>query len=58
MADKIHPDLNQPSIAWFLIKTYVLGPFVPSLRPKQIGRPAYEAPAPVEKDAEPESLAA
>ncbi len=58
MADKIHPDLNQPSIAWFLIKTYVLGPFVPSLRPKQIGRPAYEAPAPAEKDAEPESLAA
>lgn len=33
IADKIDPALNEPSFWWMMIKFYVLGPFVPSLRP-------------------------
>jgi len=58
IAPHMTPELNQPSIAWFIAKTYFLGPFVKSLRPHQIGRPAYEAPASAEPAPEPESLAA
>jgi fatty acid desaturase len=45
LAPHIDPELNQPSIAAYLFRTYVLGPVIPRYRPHQIGRPAYEAPA-------------
>jgi fatty acid desaturase len=45
IAANIHPDLNQPSIAGYLFRTYVLGAFGPRYRPRQIGRPAYDAMA-------------
>jgi fatty acid desaturase len=44
IAPHIHPELNQPSIAGYLIRTYLLGPWLPRFRPHQIGRPAYAAP--------------
>jgi fatty acid desaturase len=44
-ADKIHPDLNQPSISGYLFRTYVLGRFIPRYLPRQIGRAAYDVPA-------------
>ncbi len=31
LAGMIHPDLNQPSIAGFVLKSYVLGPLVPRI---------------------------
>jgi fatty acid desaturase len=42
LADKIDPELNQPSISGYLLKTYVLGKVSARYLPKQIGRPAYE----------------
>jgi beta-carotene hydroxylase len=45
IAANIHPELNQASIAGYLFRTYVLGPWQPRFLPRQIGRPAYEAPA-------------
>jgi fatty acid desaturase len=45
MADKIDPELNQPSISGYLVRTYLLGLLSPRFSPHQIGRPAYEAPA-------------
>lgn len=44
LAANIHPELNQPSIARYILRTYALGPFSARFRPQQIGRPAYEAP--------------
>lgn len=45
IAASIHPELNQRSIAAYLLRTYVLGPFMPRFRPNQIGLPAYGVPA-------------
>jgi beta-carotene hydroxylase len=44
IAHKIDPELNQPSIAGYLFRAYVIGRFSPRLLPRQVGRPAYEAP--------------
>jgi fatty acid desaturase len=41
IASGIDPALNEPSIAWYLVKAYVLGPLFPGLRPRQVGEPAY-----------------
>ncbi len=45
IAEQINPELNQGSIAGYLLRTYLLGPFSPRFRPNQIGRAAYDAPA-------------
>jgi len=45
LADQIDPELNQPSIAGYLLRSYVLGVFSARFLPRQVGRPAYEAPA-------------
>jgi beta-carotene hydroxylase len=50
IASDIHPELKQPSIAWFLWRTYVLGAFSDRLRTRQIGRPAWENPDGVDLD--------
>lgn len=44
IASKIHPDLNQPSIVGYVVKSYLLGPILPSFRPRQVGRAAWDAP--------------
>jgi fatty acid desaturase len=44
IAARIDPELNQRSIASYLFRAYVLGPFSARFLPRQIGRPAYEAP--------------
>jgi fatty acid desaturase len=41
IAENIHPELNQQSIAGYLLNAYVLGRFDPHRLPHQIGRPAY-----------------
>ncbi len=55
IAERIHPELNQPSIVGYVVKAYFLGPLFPRLRPHQIGRPAYECSprAPLEDAGEP-----
>jgi fatty acid desaturase len=45
LAANIDPELKQRSIAGYLFRAYVLGPFAPRFRPRQIGRPAYLSPA-------------
>ena len=37
IADTIDPRLNEPNLAWFLVRQYVLSPTFPSLGTKQIG---------------------
>jgi fatty acid desaturase len=44
IADRIHPDLLQPSIVGFCVRTYLLGAVIRRFRTRQIGRPAYEGP--------------
>lgn len=44
IADKIHPDLNQPSFLWWLIRGYVIPGFLSSLETKQIGRAPFDPP--------------
>jgi fatty acid desaturase len=51
IAAGIDPELNQPSIVGYLVKTYLLGKVSKRFQPHQIGRPAYEAPAVVEAQA-------
>ncbi len=46
IAAGIDPELNQPSIVGYLVRTYVLGKVSARYRPHQIGRPGYEAPPP------------
>lgn len=41
IAAKIHPELNQRSIALYLLRTYGLGPWMPRYRPQEIARPPY-----------------
>lgn len=36
VADKIDPSLNEPSFWWFLIRTYIIGLFVPKFRTKSM----------------------
>jgi fatty acid desaturase len=48
IAAGIDPELNQPSIALYLAKTYLLGKVSKRFRPRQIGRPAYETPSAAE----------
>jgi fatty acid desaturase len=48
IADKIHPELNQPSIFGYILKAYVLGHVSPRFAPHQIGRAAYDVPKPEE----------
>ena len=43
-ADRIHPELCQPSIFWFCIKSYILGMFSDRFRTHQIGRAPYNPP--------------
>ena len=45
IAHNIDPELNQPSIAGYLFRAYVIGRLSPRLLPRQVGRPAYEAPS-------------
>jgi beta-carotene hydroxylase len=42
---EIHPELKQPSLWPWIVKTYFLAPFIPSLGTQQIGRAAYDDPA-------------
>jgi fatty acid desaturase len=44
IADKIHPDLNQRSFWWWIIRGYVIPAFIPSLETKQIGRAPFDVP--------------
>ena len=44
IAHNIDPELNQPSIAGYLFRAYVIGRLSPRRLPRQVGRPAYEAP--------------
>jgi len=37
IADTIDPRLNEPNLLWFLIRQYLLSPFVPSLGTRQLG---------------------
>ena len=32
MAHRIDPSLNEPSMAWYIVRTYLLAPFVPAFR--------------------------
>ncbi len=45
LAPHIDPELCQPSIFGFCLRTYLLGAALPSFRTRQIGRAAYDAPA-------------
>jgi beta-carotene hydroxylase len=45
MASQIHPELCQPSIVGFCLRSYLLGAFAPRYRTRQIGRAAYDVPA-------------
>jgi hypothetical protein len=51
IASRIDPELNQRSIAAYLFRAYVLGPFSARFRPRQIGRPAHE-PTPMAHEVE------
>jgi fatty acid desaturase len=44
IAHLIDPELNQPEIFGFCIKTYLLGSFIPRFRTKQVGRAPYDPP--------------
>src|SRR5262249_15353578 len=44
IAHEIHPDLNQPSFWWWVIRGTVIPAFIPRLETKQIGRAPYDAP--------------
>jgi beta-carotene hydroxylase len=37
MARAIHPSLNERSLAWFLVRQYLLAPLIPSLGTRQLG---------------------
>jgi fatty acid desaturase len=41
IAHRVHPDLCQPSVLSFCVRTYVLGAVSARFRTRQIGRPAY-----------------
>jgi fatty acid desaturase len=36
MAHQIDPSLNEPSLIWYLVRTYALAPFIPGLRRKSM----------------------
>jgi beta-carotene hydroxylase len=42
IASEIHPELRQPSIIGFCVKTYLLGAFSARFRTRQIGRAAHD----------------
>ena len=41
VSGRIHPDLCQPSVLWFCVRSYLLGALLPAFRTRQVGRPAY-----------------
>jgi fatty acid desaturase len=43
IAHRIHPELCQPSVLAFCVRSYVLGATAPRFRTRQVGRPAYAA---------------
>lgn len=44
IADKVHPDLNQPSFWWWIIRGYIIPAFIPRLETKQLGRAPFDPP--------------
>jgi fatty acid desaturase len=44
VAHLVHPELNQPSFWWWIIRGYVIPAFVPRLETKQIGRAPFDRP--------------
>jgi beta-carotene hydroxylase len=45
IADRIHPELNQPSMLWFFVKQFVLAPLWPQWGTQQIGRAPFDPPS-------------
>ena len=43
IAHRIDPLLNEPSLVWYLVRTYLLAPFVPSLRKESLRLARQEA---------------
>jgi beta-carotene hydroxylase len=52
VADKINPELLQPSLWPWIVKTYFLAPLIPSMGTHQIGRAPYDDPKVTEGEVE------
>lgn len=48
--DEIHPELRTRSFTWWLVRNYLLAPFLPGLGTKQIGRAPYDSAPAQSKD--------
>ena len=45
IADQVHPSLQSSNFAWWLAKSYVLAPLIPSMGTRQIGRAPFDVDA-------------